>query len=231
MVAKAATVGLVILVVGLVVGFYGAYTPVSAQTPTTVSLISTSLKIAPNDYQSRNSQLAKGETVNYQISIQNQTIFQLTIMNQSQYYTFYGCAPFCRVAANITGVGPVTEQNLTSFVNVTVTPSSPVSASFTAPANGTYYFIFDNAVGTSYATYIGQNASGFTTGSFSLTASLTEATSAVNWNLVGAGVVLLIVGGAIATAMWGSGKPKRKTPMTTGTVPPVPPTTVPPAST
>ena len=224
MVAKAAVVGIVILVIGLLVGIYGVYTPVSAQKQQSYTLLSTSVRVDPNDYAAQNVLLAQGQVINYQISIQNQTTFQLTIMNQSQYYTFYGCAPFCR-SGNITGppggppVGYVPEQNLTSFVNATVTPSAAVANSFTAPANGTYYFIFDNSVGPSYATYIGQNASGFTTGSFSLTTTGLVTTNVVNWNFVGAGIALLIVGGAIATATWGSSRPKPKPSMTTSTVP------------
>ena len=228
MVAKSATVGIAILVIGLLIGVYAVYTPVSSMSTVSSTFLSTSLRVDPNDYESQNQVLGQGQTVTYQISIQNQTIFQLAIMNQSQYYTFYGCAPWCR-AGNITGppgaaVGPIVEQNLTSLANVTVTPSASVSNTFTAPSNGTYYFIFDNTVGPSYTTYIGQNASGFTTGQFSLTGNAQQKTNSVNWTILGAGVVLLLVGGAIATVAWDT-KPKRKTPpVATTSVPPVPPT-------
>ncbi len=236
MVAKAAIVGLVILVVGLIVGVYGVYAPISGQKQVSYSLLNTQIGIDANDYASKNTVLGKGQTINVQASIANTTVFALFVMNQSQYYTFYGCAPFCR-QGNVSGVGVIGPQNLTAQVNVTtITTSSSYNANFTAPVNGTYYFVLDNTVGPSYATYLGQNASVVacntpnpfkcnTLVTLILTGYTNQTTYSVNWLIVGAGVGLLIIGGAIATAMWGSGKPKPKPSVTAGTVPPVTPTT------
>ena len=234
MVAKAATVGLVVLVIGLIVGIYGAYTPVSAQSQVSSTLLNTALSVDANDYHSQNAVLGNGETVGIQVSIVNTTIFGFYVMNQTQYYTFYGCAPFCHTAPNGSAVGFIPPQGLTSEVNVTVTPTTPYSASFTAPSNGTYYFIFDNSVGPSWSTYYNQNASLVacntpnpfscnTVGSFKLTGNVVGTNYSVNWAIVGAGAALLIVGGAIATVAWES-KPRRKTPpVTTTAVPPTAP--------
>lgn len=225
MVSKLALVGLVILVVGLVIGIYGVYTPVTAQQQSNISLLNTQASVDANDYSSKNLVLNQGQSVQLSVSIQNTTMFHFFIMNQTQYYTFYGCAPWCYAAANISGVGPVGPQNLTSMVNVTnISPSSSYSHTFTAPANGTYYFVLDNTIGPSWATYTGQNASVVacntpspfkcnTVVTLQISGSGTIQTSAANWTVVGIGVALLLVGGGLATATWGS-TTRPKTPPT-----------------
>ena len=202
MASKVALVGLVILVVGLIVGVYGAAYPSSASSQQPYSILNTSLHIDPNDYQSQNLNMTAGETINLALMITNQTIFQFYIMNQSQYYTYYGCAPFCHTG-NVSGVGVVTNQNLTTqFNSSTITPNQNYTHQFTAPSTGVYYFIFDNTVGPSWATYYGQNSPGFTDGSFSIVGTQSVTKSSINWVPLGAGIALLIIGGAIATAMW-----------------------------
>ena len=236
MVARLATVGLVILVVGLLLGVYAAYAPASSQKATSFSLLNTSLKVDPNDYESQNVQLNKSQTVEIQtLSIQNQTIFNFYIMNQSEYYNFYGCAPFCHTAPSGTNASangaPNSTMPLATELNVTgITPSNPYSNhNFTAPTNGTYYFIFDNTIGPSYNTYLYQNATGNTIGQFTLLAYGPVTTHAVNSAFLYSGVALLIIGGAIATAMWDSGRTKSYTGKTT--TPTTAPSTPPPAST
>jgi hypothetical protein len=230
MVARIATVGLVILVVGLLLGVYAAYTPVSTSKVTSFSLLNTSLKVDPNDYESQNVQLNKSQTVNIQtVSINNQTIFYFYIMNQSEYYNFYGCAPFCRGAPNgsaaFTSGAGTTSVPLATFTNVTVTPSNPYSNhNFTAPTNGTYYFIFDNTEGPSYSTYANQNATGNTLGQFTLLGYGPVTTHAVNSIFLYSGVALLIIGGAIATAMWSAGRARPKGPPSMATTATPPPT-------
>ncbi|MGI0079780.1 MAG: hypothetical protein ACRECH_09150 [Nitrososphaerales archaeon] len=235
MVAKTATVGIVILLIGLIIGVYAVYTPVSTTGSVSSTLLNTSLKIDANDYESHNTPLSQGQAVSITVSITNQTIFNFYVMNQSQYYTFYSCAPLCHTAPNGSVAGPISPpSNLAAQVNVTVTPTSSYSSSFTAPASGTYYFVFDNTVGPSWATYYNQNASSVvcntpkpflcnTVGSFKLVGNVPQTNYSVNWAILGAGIVLLIVGGAIATAGWGT-KPRRKTPpITTTAVPPASP--------
>jgi hypothetical protein len=224
MVSTAAYAGLAILVIGLAVGAYGAVTPVTTTSMGSRTLVTLALNIDPNDYQSANYNLTSGQTVSVYTSIKNNTVFNLDIMDRSQYYTYYGCAPYCHSAANISaGVGTVPPQNLTVISNITVTPSSPYSGSFTAPASGVYYFVFDNTVGQNWGTYVGQNASGFTQGNFTLSQQIPLKSYAANLTVVGIGAVLLIVGGAIATAMWGGPSAAKKPPVKPAAPSPSPP--------
>lgn len=229
MVAKVALIGLVILVVGLIVGIYGVYTPVSAQKASTITLLNVQASVDANDYQSKNVVLNQGETVNYQASIANTTIFYLYIMNQSQYYNFYGCAPFCYQPL-LGGNGTFWQQageSQGALVNIsTLTPSSSKSGSFTAPSDGTYYFVLDNSIGPNMATYIGSNASQVVCGTsnpfacntvvnLQITTPGTVTSHSANWAVVGIGIALLIIGGAIGTAMWGATAGPRKPAPTT----------------
>ncbi len=231
MVSRVALIGLVILVVGLIVGIYGVYSPVSAQKASAITLLSTTKAVDANDYASQNIPLNQSQTIQITASIKNTTIFGFYIMNSAQYYNFYGCAPWCHTAANISGVGAVGPQNLTAQVNVTtITPSSPYSASFTAPAAGNYYLVLDNSVGPSWATYSGQNASvvACNTGNpfacdtvvdLSVTTQGTVTTHTANWTVVGIGIALLIIGGAVGTVMWGAmSGPRKPTPPTAAPV-------------
>ncbi len=211
MASKTALVGVLILVLGLVVGLAGAVTPVASTSQQAYSLQDTSIRVDPNGYASQNLVMTKGEAVQVSLSIDNQTMFTFDIMNQKQYYAYWACAPLCAqplLGGNGTYYQQAGQANPT-FLNATVSPSAPYTASFTAPADGTYYFVFDNSIGPSWDTYVNQSASGFTTGHFTLTASQQITTYAVNWTLVGIGAVILLVGGAIATATWESrAKPK-----------------------
>ncbi len=203
MVTKVATVALVILVIGLVVGFVGATSPVATPSQQSYTLLDTDLRIAPNDYQSRNLVLSAGQSVNVGLHLDNQTIFYFYVMNQSQYYNYYGCAPACYQPL-LGGSGTFWEQAgeaVPYLVNATASPSAPYSGKFTAPTQGTYYFVFDNSVGADWTQYV-SGSGGPTTGHVTLTGIRTITNYSVNWTWVGLGSALLLVGGVVATAMW-----------------------------
>jgi hypothetical protein len=186
------------------VGFAGAVMPVASSAQQPFQLLDTSIRVDPNGYASQNLAMTKGETVQVSLRIDNQTMFTFDIMNQGQYYVYYGCAPLC-AQPMLGGNGTYNQQAgeaTPTLLNVTVSPSASYQGSFTAPSDGTYYFVFDNSIGPSVSTYVNQNASGFTTGHFTLMSSQTVTTYAVNWTLVGVGVVLLLAGGAVATVTW-----------------------------
>ncbi len=211
MVSKSALVGLLILVLGLVVGLAGAVTPVASTSQQSYPLLDTSIRVDPNGYASQNLAMTNGQTVQVNLSIDNQTMFTFDIMNQKQYYVYYGCAPLCAQPL-LGGSGTYNEQageTNPTLLNVTVSPSTPYQGSFTAPADGTYYFVLDNSIGPSWSTYVNANAPGFTTGHFTITATQPVTSYSVNWTLVGLGAAVLLIGGAVATATWES-KPKSK---------------------
>jgi hypothetical protein len=210
MASAGAVAGIIILIIGLIVGVYAVIYPVHQ------SVLSQTLSIDGNDYQSANFNLTSGERAYIQVSISNNTIFTFDIMNRTQYYNFYTvCAPYCHTGLNIVGCScNVTSNPLTAveskptLENMTVTSSSPITIDFTAPSSGTYYFVFDNTIGPNYSCYISTclgslvspQATYATVGSFSLSGY------AINWNFLGVGIVLLIIGGLIATVFWRSGR-------------------------
>lgn len=194
-------------------GILGATTPISHASQQTVSLVNTPLGVDPNDYATQNLQMITGQSVNVYLSIDNQSVlFSFDIMNQTQYYIWYGCAPECHQPL-LGGNGTYYERaNETTpyLINETVSPSSPYSASFTAPSNGTYYFVFDNSIGSSWSTYINHNASGYTVGRFELTESKSVHVSSANWPLLGLGSVVMLGGGAIPAIFWEKKKSARR---------------------
>src|SRR5579884_602016 len=98
MASKIALVGLVILVVGLIIGIIGAASPVSGAFE---PLLSTTFNVDGNGYQSKNLNMSQGQTIQLSVSIANNTLFNFYIMNQTNYYAFYGCAPACHAAPNV----------------------------------------------------------------------------------------------------------------------------------
>jgi hypothetical protein len=199
-----------ILVIGIAIGLVGAFTPVSTVKQQSVTLINSVISVDPNDYATQNLQMIQGQSVGIKISISNQTIFSFYVMNQTQYYVWYGCAPQCHQPL-LGGQGTFSQQaNETSpdFVNATVTPALPYAGSFSAPANGTYYFVFDNSIGPSWSTYINHNASGYIVGTFALSEVQPVKDYTANWLMLGAGSAVMLVGGAISTVFW-TNKKKR----------------------
>jgi len=204
-------IGLGILGLGAVIGFFGATTPITSAAQQTIPLINTVIVIAPNDYSTQSLQLIKGETVQLALSIENQTIFTFDIMNQSQFYVYNNCAPKC-MQPLLGGSGAYYQQAgevEPTQVNVTVSPSSPYSGEFMAPANGTYYFVFDNSIGPTGQSYSDHNVTGATIGQFSLSSTQSVTNSSVNWVIVGLGAIVTISGGGAASGMWET-KPKSK---------------------
>ena len=194
---------LILLVVGLVVGVVGAMSPIATASQQSYSLLDTDLRIAPNDYQSRNLILSAGQGVNINVRIDNQTIFYFYIMNQSQYYFYYSCAPACYQPL-LGGDGNYWQQageQTPYFVNATVSPSQPYAADFTAPMDGTYYLVFDNTIGADWSQYVNA-AGGATTGHITLAGMRTIANYSANWSFVGLGSVLMLAGGIISTVTW-----------------------------
>ena len=191
-------------------GFHGAATPVASTSQQTVHLLNTTFSVIANNYASQSLELTQGETVHIALSIDNQTMFMLDIMNQTQYYTYYDCAPECAQPL-LGGVGTYYQQAgevEPTQLNVTIFPSSPYSGEFTAPTNGTYYFVFDNSVGPTWESYLNQNATGSASGNFSLSSTETVPTHSLNWKMISIGAVLTLSGGGDATAFWG--KPRGK---------------------
>jgi hypothetical protein len=205
MVSTGAIVGLVILIVGLIIGAYAVAVP---EHPT---VLSQTLNVDGNGYQSANINMTAGQRAFVQVSIANNTIITFDIMNRTQYYNYYGCAPFCHNGTNVAGCGCNVSNALAApayLSNVTVTPSSPASIAFTAPSTGTYYFIFDNTVGPNYSCYISYCLGSMVSPSatFPTVTTFTVSGYAVNWTLLGLGAGLLILGGLIATILWTSGR-------------------------
>lgn len=201
MASRIAIVGLAILVSGTIIGIVGVVMPTASTSQQPVALINTGVTVDPNDYATQSLVMIRGQTVQIALSIDNQTIFSFDVMNQTQYDVWYNCAPRCHqplLGGNGTYYQQANEVTPTQ-VNVTVSPASPFTASFTAPSNATYYFVLDNSVGPTWTTYLNQNASGSMMGQLTLTSTQAVKDYAVNWSLVGLGGVVTLVGGAIAT--------------------------------
>jgi len=199
--SRVKSVGLAILVVGFVVGAIGAAAPEASVSEQSAVLVNTPVIVGPNDYASQSLILTSGQSLHVALSIDNETIFTFDIMNQTQYAIWYGCAPRCHqplLGGNGTFYQQAKERTPT-LLNVTVSPSTPLSAQFTAPSNATYYFVLDSSVGPAWNSYLRQDASGYTTGNLTLTSMLPVTDYAVNWPLVILGSAVMLAGGAIAT--------------------------------
>jgi len=194
----------VILVIGSAVGFLGAATPTSNAYQQNISLIDTSISVAPNNYAAQSLQMTKNETIRIHLSVDNQSMFTFDIMNQSQFYLFNNCAPKCEQPL-LGGQGSYYQQDAEATptqLNVTISPSTAYSEPFMAPSNGTYYFVFDNSIGPTWSNYLNQNATGHLDGHFALTSIQLGTNYLVNWVLVGAGAMFTVIGGVIATVLW-----------------------------
>ena len=196
-----ASIGLVLLIAGAVLGVLGVASPTATTSPQRVKLLDTPITVSPNDYMSRSLELSGGQTVRVTLSIDNQTVFTFDIMNQTQYGVWYNCAPRCHQPL-LGGSGAYYEQAdewTPVLMNVTVSPSSPYSGMFTAPSNATYYLVLDNSVGPTWASYLDQNASGPTVGQLSLETQVAATTYAIDWLVIGPGAAITLAGGVIAT--------------------------------
>lgn len=199
--SRITVVGLAILVVGAIIGIVGVSRPLTSVSLQPVTLVNAALVVDPNDYASQSLVMTAGQSVQVALRISNQTIFTFDIMNQRQYDVWYNCAPRCHQPL-LGGSGTYYQQaNETdpSLVNATVTPSAPYMAPFTAPSNATYYFVLDNSIGSTWSSYLNQDASGSTMAQLTLTSTQAVTEYEANWLFVGLGVVVILVGGAIAT--------------------------------
>ena len=205
MVSTKVSIGFAVLLIGSAIGFFGAATPVVTASQQTVQILNTTFSVAPNDYATQSLELTQGDIVHVAMSIDNRTMFTLDIMNQNQYYTYNNCAPRCAqplLGGNGTYYQQAGEADPTQL-NVTVSQSSSYSGDFRALTNGTYYFVFDNTIGPTWSSYVNQNATGDTSGNFSLFLTESVSTHSMNWTVVGLGAVLTLSGGGAATAFWG----------------------------
>ncbi len=142
-------VGIAIVLLGLSIGILAAYRPLSTVSQLN-STFSTPVRVDPNDYKAESLVMSKGEIVTFAMQLDNQTALRLYIMNSSQYPIFYQCAPKCAQPL-LGGKGAYYLQAGLSkpdlFLNTSVSESKPFRGNFTAPASGTFYFVFDNSVG------------------------------------------------------------------------------------
>ncbi len=198
------TIALAILAIGIIVGIIAALSPIGSFSPQHSGFISP-FNVDPNDYKTEPLQMAKGESVAFMVQLDNATIFRFYIMNSTQLTVYEKCAPKC-MQPLVGGSGPYYKQyGLTKaplYLNVTVTEASPFSDSFTAPSTGAYYFVFDNSEGRSFATYLGQNATGFTAGTLTVNTFEIASTFVANWRLAFLAVGEVLVGGTLATLLW-----------------------------
>jgi hypothetical protein len=193
-----------IIGLGLILGLITVLNPIATYSQVHSGLI-TSFSVDPNDYKTEPLMMTKGETVDFTLQLDNTTVFRFYIMNSSQLGVFEHCAPKCLQPLN-GGKGPYYEQagftRPPLFLNITILNTAPRVDSFTAPTTGPYYFVFDNSEGPNYATYIAQNATGFTGGTFSISTYQIASAYAVNWPLAEVAIFEIIAGGVIATVIW-----------------------------
>lgn len=192
------------LLLGLSIGFLAMYYPLTS-TSTLNSTFSTPVSVDPNDFKSESLAMTKGEVTNFAMQVDNATAMRLYIMNSTQYSIFLKCAPKCAQPL-LGGKGSYYEQTgLTRpdlFLNVSISESKPYRGNFTAPTAGQFYFVFDNSVGGNWSTYLGQNATGFESGTIKMTVFQVATTYAINWDLVIIGAVEIVLGGVVTTILW-----------------------------
>lgn len=197
-------IALAILALGLMVGIIAALSPIGSFAQQHSGLISP-INVDPNDYKTESLQMIKGETVDFTVQLDNSTVFRFYIMNSTQLPLYEKCAPKC-MQPLLGGNGePYYRQDGLErpplFLNVTVTASSPLSDSFIAPSPGTYYFVFDNSEGPNYASYLGQNATGFTAGTLTISTYQVASSYAINWRVAIIAIGEILAGGILATVL------------------------------
>lgn len=197
---KSLYAAVVIISVGFIISIYGAsMPPTSSSASGSIVTLRTIIAVDPNDYATQNLLMTKGQPVNFTLNLDNETIFTFDVMNQSQYYIYYSCAPKCAQPL-LGGNGSYYAQahEISPFqLNVTVSRPMPFKGQFIAPANGTYYFVFDNSVGPTWVDYLKQNASGYTVGNFTLTTVAPGKSYSLDWIYLAPGIALMIFGGII----------------------------------
>ncbi|SRR5579875_109501 len=194
-----AIIGIVILIIGIALVGYGASTPIkqtTTQTTTQDVALSpqTTRVIDANGVWSPGAQvLSKGEAITATFTLSNYSASQgpvfLYVQNISQFIKWGGCAP-C--------TSP-------SLLNQTLPSSGTYTLSWTAPADGSYYFTFDDEA-------YGAAASAQFSASGNNVSSVPITTTSQNTTLLYSGAALIVIGaivlavGVIATGRKPVGK-------------------------
>ncbi|MDE1852429.1 MAG: hypothetical protein KGI38_01645 [Thaumarchaeota archaeon] len=197
--AQLAAVGIVILLAGVAMAFYGLSTPITQSTTTTTTstqalVRDTNRVVSPNGFWAMGAaNLAKGESVTGSVSIANYTssdgpIF-VYVMDEPTFINWGGCVPCSESSAT---------------VNATLSSSGTYSISWIAPAAGSYYFVLDASYysASSPATF---SANGVTTASV----PSTQTTPNTTYNY--AGVALAVLGALVLAAGLVLGTTAKKT--------------------
>jgi hypothetical protein len=181
-----AAAGIVVLLIGLGIWAFAAYSPIPSSTTTTTSTVTaipaTSRAIDGGGTWSHGMNLQGGETVSGTATIQNFNqsagpVF-LYLMNESVFIDWGGCAP-CTEPSSAMG-----HLAAGSFQNYTIPSTGTLSFTYTAPNTGGYYAVFDDeAYGSSAQASLSANG-------------VTSATMTTNSPYVGG--YLPLVGVAIA---------------------------------
>jgi hypothetical protein len=199
-----AAVGIVVLLIGLGIWVFAAYTPVPSSTSTTTGTLaavpSASRNIDAGGTWSHGVSLQSGEVVTGTATIQN---FNKTagpaffyLMNESVFIDWGGCAPCAEPT------GAMGHLAAGSFQNNTMPSGGTLSFTYTPPKTGGYYVVFDDLA-------YGQAAQASVSASGVVTSTVTTNSPYVGGYLplVGAGIAVLgIIIAAISLML--SGKPK-----------------------
>lgn len=141
-----AAAGVVVLLIGLGIWAFAAYSPVPSSTSTTTNTFSAipsaSRNIDGGGTWSHGVNLQAGEVVTGTAAIQNFNksagpVF-FYIMNESVFIDWGGCAPCAEPSS---AVGHLAAG---SFQNNTIPSSGTLSFTYTAPNTGGYYAVFDD---------------------------------------------------------------------------------------
>jgi hypothetical protein len=199
-----AAVGIVVLLIGLGIWVFAAYTPVPSSTSTTTSTVSAipsaNRNIDAGGTWSHGVNLQSGETVTGTATIQsfNKTAGPVFfyLMNESIFIDWGGCSP-CTEPSKAVG-----HLAAGSFQNNTMPSSGTLSFTYAPPNTGGYYVVFDDEA-------YGQSAQASVSASGAVASAVTTSSPYVGGYLplVGAGIAVLgIIIAAIGLML--SGKPK-----------------------
>jgi hypothetical protein len=139
--------GIVVLLIGLGIWAFAAYTPSPNQTSTTTNTTTlippASRNIDGNGDWSFGTSLLQGERVTGTATIQNYNGSAgpafFYVMNESLFIDWGGCAP-CKEPTK--SMGSIHQG---TFENNTIPSTGTLSFAWTAPSTGGYYFVFDDS--------------------------------------------------------------------------------------
>ena len=199
-----AVVGVVVLLIGLGVWAFAAYSPVPSSTTTTTSTANvvptTNRNIDPNGDWSHGVSLQAGEVVTGTATIQSFNASAgpafFYFMNESIFIDWGGCAP-CTEPSSAVG-----HLATGALHNATISSSGTYSFSYTVPSTGAYYLVFDNEA-------YGQSALATLTANGVYESPVTAASPYVGGYLPLIGVAIAVIGiiiAALSVAMKGTSK-------------------------